>query len=69
MQRAMKLCAKCYQLVKDGYDVKVIKPMSNAGKCDYCGYPKMYGYEVLVSGKGSDKERDHSYPSTVLSEV
>ena len=62
MQRIMKLCAKCYNLVKDAYDVKILKNMSKAGKCDFCGYPKMYGYEVQVNGKATNEERDYSYP-------
>ena len=69
MQRIMKLCAKCFNLVKDAYDVKVLKNMSKAGKCDFCGYPKMWGYEVEVNGKGENSERDSSYPSKDLPEV
>lgn len=64
MQRRMTLCIKCLNMVRDAYDVKVNKPMSEKGKCDFCGYPGIYGYEVIVSGKGTtDEERDSSYPS------
>ena len=62
MQRIMKLCAKCYNMVKDAYNVKILKNMDKAGKCDFCGYPRMYGYEVMVNGKATTKERDYSYP-------
>ena len=68
MQRMMKLCAKCYEILKDGYDVKILGNMKKAGKCDFCGYPRMFGYEVKVNGK-ADAETDSSYPTRDLPEI
>lgn len=61
MQRVMRLCVRCLNLVKNGYNVRVIRPMNEKGRCDFCDYPSMYGYEVMVNGK-ADEETDSSYP-------
>lgn len=67
VQKIMLLCIQCYNLVKDNYDVKLMKT-GTKGKCDMCGHPKIFGFEVQVNGKGhTDEQRDYSYPEKDIS--
>ena len=50
-ERIMNLCKKCLDTIRNGYGVEILGKCQQKEKCDFCGYPQMWGWKVKVFSK------------------